>query len=279
MAAIYGLTTFAIAVIAGVIFLKLLAPRLDEEKWTLGRQIVWRLCLLVLVALANTWVFQVAENATLTLSSYLTMLSYVVLMGIFPITIVELIAYNRYLRQNVTAAHRLSGLLDANLEPEVHENEITPALNADLEIAALPAMPAVHHETGEETLLKDQIRLRGENANESLLLQAGQLLALQSVDNYVTVYFLKDGGVKSVMLRNTLTNMAEQLEHYHCLFRTHRAYLVNMHHILYVSGNAQGYKLDIKGLEKKIPVSRGNIQAFRELAEKYLSREKEAVAA
>ena len=50
--------------------------------------------------------------------------------------------------------------------------------------------------------------------------------------------------------------MEKQLSDLPQFFRCHRTYLVNLDRVGHVSGNAQGYKLHLEGIDNLVPVSR-----------------------
>ena len=45
-------------------------------------------------------------------------------------------------------------------------------------------------------------------------------------------------------------------------FRCHRAYIINLDKVEQVEGNAQGYKLKVRGTEERVPVSRSLNKEF-----------------
>jgi DNA-binding LytR/AlgR family response regulator len=60
-----------------------------------------------------------------------------------------------------------------------------------------------------------------------------------------------------------MSNVAEQLDNFDFLFRSHRAYIVNLNYIQESSGNAQGYQLKMRNTEVVLPVSRTNLAEFK----------------
>ena len=85
------------------------------------------------------------------------------------------------------------------------------------------------------------------------------------MQNYVTVWFLKDGKLTKEMLRATIASVEEKFAGTDVI-RCHRSFLVNVDCIEKVSGNAQGLRLQLKGLsEMEVPVSRSFIPKIREL--------------
>lgn len=267
ISSVYGLVTAFVLLLGGFVLVKIVAPRINEEKWTLGKQILWMIGLMVCIALLNTYATQLMHGVKLPVSIYFIMLKWVVMLGIFPIVIAELIAYNYYLQQNLSSANQLSGIIDAK---EQDSNNI-------MGISQIGAMypaentykPLVPHQNNDFSPLPAFIQLTGENQNENLQLKLENLLAVQSVDNYVTVLWEENGVLQSQMLRNTLTNIATQLTNCPCFFRTHRAWLVNIKRVKHVDGNAQGLKLTVELLSHQVPVSRNNINAFKETTERF----------
>jgi DNA-binding LytR/AlgR family response regulator len=96
----------------------------------------------------------------------------------------------------------------------------------------------------------------GENQNETLTLDASQIAYIVAQDNYVQVYFFENEVLKNRMLRATLRKKEDILATWPQFFRCHRTYLVNFDKVEKVSGNAQGYRLHLRGVEETIPVSR-----------------------
>jgi DNA-binding LytR/AlgR family response regulator len=60
----------------------------------------------------------------------------------------------------------------------------------------------------------------------------------------------------------TLKEFENQLNAPSHIIKTHRSYLVNLHHVSDIKGNAQGYQLYLKQHPEPIPVSRGMIPLF-----------------
>ncbi len=100
------------------------------------------------------------------------------------------------------------------------------------------------------------IHLQGENQGENLTLTTDQLYYLAAADNYVQVFYADQAQVKNRMLRTTLKKMEDALAAHPQFFRCHRTYLVNLDKVLQVSGNAQGYRLQLMDQQETIPVSR-----------------------
>lgn len=85
--------------------------------------------------------------------------------------------------------------------------------------------------------------------------------------NYVQFAVNHSSAIRTELKRISLTQLEAQLSKEEYLFRSHRAYLINLKKISQVSGNSQGYQVSFIGIADKIPVSRANIERFDRLFE------------
>lgn len=269
-AATYGVITGLVIFAGGWIFIKRIAPRIPEEKWTLGKQIAWNMLLMICIALLNTWATQLIHQVSLPLWWYFFMLKWVLMLGIFPVVITELLSYNHYLRRNIRNAAELSQMVQqappAGNAGFAHRG--TPGFRLLLPGNGLPE--ADHYTAGIEKSTgfpNHSLVLTGENQGDRLNITCNSLLAVQALDNYVNVYWEQNGELQTSMLRNTLTNIARQLNGASYVYRSHRGWLVNTKKVTKVEGNAQGLRLFVILMPHPIPVSRANIAGYRKLAE------------
>jgi DNA-binding LytR/AlgR family response regulator len=106
--------------------------------------------------------------------------------------------------------------------------------------------------------------LQGEGRSERLELPAADILYISAADNYVQVFFRTEGAIRSPLLRSSLKNVEQQLAAFPGFFRCHRVYLVNLDAVERVTGNAQGLRLHLHGVDKPIPVSRSLTHRVKE---------------
>ena len=78
---------------------------------------------------------------------------------------------------------------------------------------------------------------------------------------------MQEDEVKSVLLRNSLSNINEVLFEYDEFYHCHRSYIVNLSKIKSVMGNARGYQLFLDNITEVVPVSRNKIEAFNTIFE------------
>ena len=100
--------------------------------------------------------------------------------------------------------------------------------------------------------------LRG-TTNESVTLQISHLLFIEAVGNYVKVCHLRDGQVRTDMLRATMKQMEETLKCYPMIVRCHRAFLVNLGQVEQIISHSGSTQLLIKNCHESLPVSRSNM--------------------
>ena len=100
--------------------------------------------------------------------------------------------------------------------------------------------------------------------SESVTLSIADLLYVEAVGNYVKIYQLHDGQVRSDMLRATSKQMEEDLQAYPMIVRCHRAFLVNLHQVEQIVSKSGTMQLVIKHCDESLPVSRSNMAQVKE---------------
>lgn len=114
----------------------------------------------------------------------------------------------------------------------------------------------------------EKIVLQGES-RESIIINPSDILYVESLANYVNIVFFSASDLMQKRLRISLRDLEETLSPYPFIFHIHRAFLVNLTFITQVSGNAAGYKLQLFGTDKVLPVSKANVGRFKEKIEKW----------
>ena len=115
-----------------------------------------------------------------------------------------------------------------------------------------------------QTSFPSQITLEG-NTNEHVTLEISNLLYIEAVGNYVKVCLLRDGEVKSHMLRATMKQMEDALQAYPMIVRCHRAFMVNLGQVEQISSNSRSKQLVMRHSHDAIPISRSNVSKLKEL--------------
>lgn len=108
----------------------------------------------------------------------------------------------------------------------------------------------------------DMVVITGDS-KESLTVLPSDIIYIESVANYLSIWYFLDGELKQKRVRNTLKSVEEILSGYPFLLHCHRAFLVNIRFITHVEGNSAGCQLHLFSIERTIPVSKANIEALR----------------
>ncbi|MBN2519644.1 MAG: LytTR family transcriptional regulator [Bacteroidales bacterium] len=101
------------------------------------------------------------------------------------------------------------------------------------------------------------------NNRRSVKIPIESILYISSADNYIVINYNDNNKKKHKLLRNTLSAVEEQLIKKNVdIKRCHKSYLVNLQLIKKITGNAAGYKIQLKGLDNPIPVSKSYKESF-----------------
>jgi hypothetical protein len=221
----YGGVTFIVLTLF-IMILPLFSPAtFSNKKWTVGKHILWVTFILLTIGSGNyVYTYTFIDVMQWHWKIIILFILFTMVIGIIPVSIVTLIDVNRKLKKNMETA--------SNINKEIHQN------------------------TSDNIDKNEVLILRGKNKNETLTIKEDQFYFLCSEGNYVQIYYQEGTDFKQKMLRNTLHNISQQLQNSGTIVQCHRAYMVNTDKIIKAEGNAQGFKLKLKDLSEKIPVSR-----------------------
>ncbi|MFT5574484.1 MAG: hypothetical protein ACI9FR_003431 [Cryomorphaceae bacterium] len=225
----YGLITVAFGMSFHLICRYVLRLRTHGASWTLWKWILQSICMVTWIAIGNfLYLFVVDETRFLNLDVFLGMLKTTMVVGFFPVVVSGLIVQLRAARIHQRDAADIA-LPEASLEPN-------------------------------QTLVSFAL-----SSNDNLELEFGQIRYLEAMQNYVSIYFLRDGELRCELVRTTIAKVATQL-HSSSVVRCHRSFLVNIESVRKVSGNAQGLRLKLDRVSDfEVPVSRPYIAELRAL--------------
>ena len=225
------MVTFLILVI-DLVLLPIFWPRYyREENWTVLKELLYYFFLLFTLGVGNLVYSTFIFDISFTFKSFLVFQSYTLLIGIIPVTAIVLIKQSYLKKKNESSAVLINEALTHNF----------------------PGNPS-----------GQVVRFLAENQKEELTLSAGDILFIKSDGNYITVGFLNNGRPAQLLMRNTMKYAAELLASFPFLYQCHRSWIVNLNRIARVSGNSQGLRIAIEGIDEDIPVARKNTQDFRE---------------
>jgi hypothetical protein len=224
---IFGGITFFVMSISVVALPKIFPVLFDATKWTLKKYLIHTFLQCFVIGVICVFINRMYLHPDMLIGELtLRVFVQVVLIGVIPVSLFTLFLKNKMLLENLKEA------LKANLELEKIRS-----LKKETTITGL----------NEITLHSD--------TSETLTFNLPDLLFIQADDNYSTVYWMQSGHIQKKLLRANLKNIETQIDNTFTI-RCHRSYVVNVHAISNIAGNANGYKLRIKDSDYYIPVAR-----------------------
>lgn len=216
-----------------LLFLKNLFVQIfNEEKWTVLKNILWLLWIVSTIGLGNLFYSKILfYNFQLTAKQLFVFQFYTVVIAIIPVIVITLVTQNKYLKNNIKNALKISeSLTKSNIEKA-----------------------------------SDKIKFSSENDKDQIELFVKDVLFLEASGNYVEINYLEENKHKVFLIRSSLKRITLQTENFLELFKSHRSFIININNVLQVKGNAQGYQLSMKNTEKTAPVSRSFIKDFKQI--------------
>jgi hypothetical protein len=112
------------------------------------------------------------------------------------------------------------------------------------------------------------ISIKTQLKGDDFELNPNEFIFARSDKNYLEIFLKQEGKLIKRVKRMTIKELNAQLSQLSFMTRTHRSYLVNLHQVAKVSGNAQGYRLELKDVPDILPVSRTMIHNFEQQLQK-----------
>lgn len=224
----YGVVCFAVMIFLNVFVMRLFPNYFEEDRWTLGRDIFWNLVNILTIGLFNLLFSAWIGIANITWKSIFFLEFYTLLVAIFPVTVAIFWKERLLRRRHEKASQDIRSI-----------TLMYPSLDAALVVPS-------------------------DNEGESFQISVHDLIYLQSAENYIEVHFMEGGALKKRMIRYTLKQLSTDWNGHQSLYRCHKSFLINLHHVEEVSGNAQGLRVKLKGVDRQIPISRQLTKEIRE---------------
>ncbi|HLP73634.1 MAG TPA: LytTR family DNA-binding domain-containing protein [Bacteroidales bacterium] len=225
--AVYSLFS-GISAFLAIILLKSIKWFREEKEWTILKELLASLIVILATCLSVYFLGFIVEEPLprWNLTTFFDSVSHAFLIGIIPFAFFIFVNY-RYLFPHKIESLSVSG---ENVSDAMAEQKL--------------------------------IRISSQLKKESLSFYPSELIYAESDGNYVNFYLDKGSQVKKEVIRNSINNIEQQLSSIPFLFRTHRAFIVNLRKVLSKHGTTLGYNLKLSGTETKIPVSRNNTKQF-----------------
>ena len=232
----YGLVTLCVLFV-NMIFLPLIFPWIfKEERWTVFREVIWLLWIVITISSGNYVYSDLLSIVHWTgIKGFFFFGGFTLSIAIIPIIGVIILSHNRLLNKNLIASGEINQLIEDHQAGRMNNNKLV---------------------------------ITSENENQKIETPASTLICFESEGNYVNTWYIEEGKIVRSLIRNTLKNIEPQIQEAGNLFKCHRAYIINLSYIEKVNGNSQGYRLQMKYLDKEIPVARNYSKSFREAIRK-----------
>ena len=200
-----------------------------EDRWTVGKEILWVVWMIHTIALGSCVLLVLFYDATFNWNLVVFVTTTTWLLAIIPGVIITLI------RERLISARNAS-----------HARQVNLTLSSKLPTN------------------QDIITFIAENGKDQLVLALDSVLFIESSGNYVEIYY-RDEQIVRKLLRNRLSVILQLLEPFPHFIRCHRTLIVNLERVERLSGNAQGYKMHLEGLDRLLPVARSRSKPVRKL--------------
>ncbi|MEM9983137.1 MAG: LytTR family DNA-binding domain-containing protein, partial [Bacteroidota bacterium] len=202
------------------------------------KEIIFILFNILLVGFLNTvFLYQKGIMGSSFSEDLLWMIVNTLLVATIPISIFVFVNQNIRLKRHLAQAEQFNEQLDKK---------------------EVPTLPSTI------TSSQAQIVLLSEKEKPELRIIVTHLLYFTAAGNYVDVFYLDDAQkVQRLTIRNRLKALYEQLPpalFYFC----HRSYVVSLHHLIRVHGNARNYEIQLRHVTTRIPVSRNKSDQLME---------------
>ena len=109
------------------------------------------------------------------------------------------------------------------------------------------------------------VQIQTKVKSEEFTINPGHFLFAKADGNYLDIYMRTESKVNVLTKRMSINELANQIQGAGRFLQTHRSYLVNLDMVRNVKGNAQGYQLSFDHTEEKALVSRRRIEDFEKL--------------
>jgi hypothetical protein len=210
------------------IFKYLLEPVVIGNNWTMGKNLLWDLCIASSIGVANYFYIITVFHQVFLFKYLLYAVWAAIMVGIIPVTISYIVTFNMMYR---------NALREAAIPPE-------------------------------KIFQKDEINLYAGNPRNELRVIPGNIVYLCSNDNYVTVVTMKGDSLSKTTIRGTLKAAESELSKNGRFFRCHKCYIINLDFAGTIKGHNQNMTIWLLPAGPEIPVSRSRAEILQKIIKK-----------
>ncbi|MEE4197587.1 MAG: LytTR family DNA-binding domain-containing protein [Bacteroidales bacterium] len=188
-----------------------------KRVWNIKKEILWNLWILTTISVGYYLYYKLLDIFAIDFRMVLGL----IVIAIIPITGLIVVNRNRMLRSNLRLAERINKKLQEN--------------------------KSMDHKL---------VHFQSEYAKDNLSVKVNLIVLIRAANNYIEVFWKEGKNIRSQMIRTSLKKAEELFRDDHFIFKCHRSFLVNMHHIDKIEGNIQGYKIYFDMIDFPVPVSK-----------------------
>lgn len=213
----------------------------EEKNWTVGKNILYNLSILLLIAIGNyLFLCTFFLSNGFRLSSFLIITMNTFFIGIFPVGLLTVLTENRNLSRHLKEVAGMNEQIRGGSPATVEPSE-----------AAI--------------ILPDGVK-------DTFELEVDQFVLAGADGNYIKIVYRYNEKLLQRTLRLTMKQVEDAFTAYPYVQKCHRAFLVNLRCIENIKGNSQGYRLVLKDWAEEIPVSRACNKEIREKVEHFFHK-------
>jgi hypothetical protein len=220
----FGVVSFCVQTFVFIIIPLFFKDFFKNEKWTIGKNILFLLILITLIAICNWYYNSYYQNTEKhRLLTFNEMFFYTFSIAVFPIFLYTFFSekINRTKREKTSKE-----IMNFRVSTSIKE-------------------------------WNEEIKIIGDNKKETINFNIEDLVYITSQGNYASFFLYTNNTIEEKILRKTLTNITLDINKYSTITRCHKSYIANSKYMDSISGNARGYFLESSLLNIQIPVSRG----------------------
>lgn len=218
----FGIAVFVSAFFNVWMSLFLVRKFIDEEQWTVWKEVLRTFVYLSINILAILVFAKFSLDLSLDTTKIFQFIGFTILFAVIPISLRTISVKNWLLQKRMSEAQDLAQMMSEN-------------------------SPSLSH--------SQAIKLSSNIVNDTYSTDAEKLLFIEAEKNYITIVELIDGKLHKTLMRLSLVKAQEQIDN-DSIVRCHRSYLVNIGKLVKVTGNSQGLKLFMGDKAGLVPVSR-----------------------
>jgi hypothetical protein len=236
-----------------------LFPRyFNESKWTLKRNLVWNTWVFFIFATLMFFAFNIYgiyrydNYRNFTFNTYLWWVYINLIFGLPLGIIINL--FNQYflLKKHLKIATGINKTIETSQTSLKNKTAVSLGFDKQKSLSK-----KINNQQASVNLLEIDV-----DKYKKVQIEVDNLIYVEALGNYVNIVYERNG-IKKATIRETINNIEQKISPSEMIYKSHRSYLVNLHYISNVTGDAQGLKIHFKDIDIAIPVSRNKIKEFR----------------